>query len=114
MPIIEMRVGDQTIRYDRDRTAAAYRTLEHGFAEKCGCLFCKNFAAQRNLVYLVSFRALLDQLGIDPNKEGEAFEYGPVEVTGVSGTAALLTLTISITGLPPLARMRPRFAMGRG
>jgi len=25
-----------------------------------------------------SFRALLEQLGIDPNKEGAAFEYGPV------------------------------------
>jgi hypothetical protein len=79
MPMTEMRVGDQTILYDRDATAAAYRTLEHGFAEKCGCLFCKNFAAQRNLVYPDSFRGLLDQLGIDPNKEAEAFEYGPVE-----------------------------------
>jgi hypothetical protein len=67
MPTTDMRVGDQTIRYDRDRTAAAYRSLERGFAEKCGCLFCKNFAAQRNLVYPDSFRALLEQLGIDPN-----------------------------------------------
>jgi hypothetical protein len=79
MPMTEMQVGDQTIRYDRDRTAVAYRTLEHGFAEKCGCMFCKNFATQRNLVYPDSFRALLEQLGIDPNKEAEAFEYGPVE-----------------------------------
>ena len=75
----EMRVGDQTIRYDRDATAAVYGSLEHGFAEKCSCIFCKNFASQRNLVYPASFRALLEQLGIDPNKEGEAFEYGPVE-----------------------------------
>jgi hypothetical protein len=40
---------------------------------------CRNFAVQRNLVYPASFRALLDQLGIDPNKEGEAFECMPVE-----------------------------------
>jgi hypothetical protein len=79
MPATEARIGDQTIRYDRDATAAIYGSLEHGFAEECGCLFCKNFAAQRNLVYPASFRALLEQLGIDPNKEGEAFEYGPVE-----------------------------------
>jgi hypothetical protein len=32
-----------------------------------------------NLVYPASFRELLEQLGIDPNKEGEVFEYGPVE-----------------------------------
>ena len=75
----EMQIGDQTIRYDRDATAAVYGTLEHGFAEQCGCIFCKNFAVQRNLVYPASFRALLEQLGIDPNKEGEAFEYGPVD-----------------------------------
>ena len=65
----EMRVGDQTIRYDRDATAAVYRPLEHGFAETCECIFRKNFAAQRNLISPDSFRALLDQLGIDPNKE---------------------------------------------
>jgi len=75
----ELQVGDQTIRFDREATIVAYGSLEHGFAEKCGCLFCKNFAAQRNLVYPASFRALLEQLGIDPNKEGEVFEYGPVE-----------------------------------
>jgi len=79
MPMTEMQIGDQTVRHDRDRTAAVYGSLEHGFAEKCGCIFCRNFAAQRNLVYPSSFRALLEQLGIDPNKEGEAFEYGPVE-----------------------------------
>jgi hypothetical protein len=79
MTMTEMQVGDQTIRYDRDATAAVYGSLGHGFAELCGCIFCKNFAAQRNLVYPASFRALLEQLGVDPNKEGEAFEYGPVE-----------------------------------
>lgn len=75
----EVRIGDQTIRYDREATAAAYASLEQGLAEECDCIFCKNFAAQRNLVYPASFRALLDRLGIDPNKEGEAFEHGPVE-----------------------------------
>jgi hypothetical protein len=78
MPMTEMRIGDQTIRYDRDATAGVYGTVEHGDTERCGCIFCKNFAVQRNLVYPPSFRALLEQLGIDPNKEGEAFEYEPV------------------------------------
>jgi len=44
----ETRVGSQTIRYDRDATAAVYRTLERGSAKECGCIFCKNFAAQRD------------------------------------------------------------------
>jgi len=75
----EMQIGDQTIQFDRDATAAIYGTLEHGDAEECGCTFCKNFAGQRELVYPASFRALLEELGIDPNKEGEVFECGPVE-----------------------------------
>lgn len=77
-PMIEMQVGDQTIRYDRDATAEAYKSFDRGFAEECGCIFCKNFAAQRKLIYPDSFKALLEQLGIDLSKEGEAFECGPV------------------------------------
>lgn len=79
MPMAEMRIGDQTIVCDREATAAVYASLDGGYAEKCGCVFCRNFAAQRDVVYPASFRAVLEQLGIDPNKEGEAFEYGPVE-----------------------------------
>jgi hypothetical protein len=75
----ELRIGDQTIRHDREATAAVYRTLDRTFTQECGCVFCRNFAAQRDIVYPAAFRALLEQLGIDPNKEGEAFEYGPVE-----------------------------------
>jgi hypothetical protein len=79
MPMTEMQICDQTVRYDRDATAAVYGTLEHGGAEECGCVFCKNFTVQRDLVYPASFKALLERLGIDPHKEGEVFEYGPVE-----------------------------------
>ena len=79
MPMTEAQVGDQTIRYDRDATAAVYATLEHGDSQRCGCAFCRNFAAQRHLIYPPSFRTLLEELGIDPDKEGEAFEYGPVD-----------------------------------
>lgn len=50
-----------------------------GDAEECGCTFCENFAIQRELIYPASFRALLEQLGVDPNKEGEIFECGPVK-----------------------------------
>jgi hypothetical protein len=36
-----------------------------------------NFAAQRHSAYPETFRLLLDQLGIDSEKEGEAYECGP-------------------------------------
>ena len=38
--------------------------------------YCRNFIAQRDTLYPESFRVLLDQLGIDAEKEGEVYEYG--------------------------------------
>jgi len=70
-------IGDHIIRYDREQTRKAYSAMRGGDAERCGCSYCKNFAAQRRTVYPEHFRVLLDQLGIDPEKEGEVYEYGP-------------------------------------
>ena len=78
MPMTAAKVGDQAIRYDREATAAIYGGLKQGYAEECGCVFCRNFAAQRDLAYPASFQELLANLGIDPNKEGEAFHYAPL------------------------------------
>jgi len=75
----EMQVGDQTIRYDREATAAIYSGLKNGWAEDCGRVGCRNLLAQRDVVYPASFRELLHQLGIDPNKEAEAVADGPLQ-----------------------------------
>ena len=75
----EMQVGDQTVRYDREATSAIYASLRNGWAEDCGCVGCRNLAAQRDVIYPASFRELLHQLGIDPNREAEAFLNGPLE-----------------------------------
>jgi hypothetical protein len=77
--VTELQIGDQTIRYDSEATAAIYAARAHGYAEKCGCVFCRNFAAQRERVYPAPFRALLEQLGIDPAKEDESVAYGPLK-----------------------------------
>ncbi len=73
----QIQLGDQVIRFDRERTRQAYSTVKRGDAERCGCSYCQNFAAQRNTAYPEVFRFLLDQLGIDPEKEGEVYESGP-------------------------------------
>ena len=76
----EFRLGDQLVRYDREATVTAYAALPSGDAERCNCIYCRNFAAQRGDVYPPGFLALLDHLGIDPNKEGEVFDMaGPDE-----------------------------------
>lgn len=73
----QIESGDQIILYDPEKTRKAYSTMETGDAERCGCSYCRNFAAQRSTVYPDNFRRLLAQLGIDPEKEGEVFEYNP-------------------------------------
>jgi len=78
----EFRLGDQIIRHDRAATVAAYNAVPLGDADRCRCAHCRNFAAQRATVYPLDFRALLEQLGIDPNKEGEVYDVaGPFELS---------------------------------
>ena len=77
----ELRLGDQTARYDRHATAAAYALMPFGDADRRGCVHCRNFATQRNTLYPHEFRALLTLLGIDASKEGEVYDkVGPFDL----------------------------------
>jgi hypothetical protein len=73
----QIQAGDQLIRYDSVHTRQAYSAMKCGDAERCGCSYCLNFAAQRTTAYPKNFLLLLDQLGVDPEKEGEVYECGP-------------------------------------
>jgi hypothetical protein len=76
----ELRLGDQMARYDRDATIAAYALMPVGGADRCGCVQCRNFAAQRGTVYPNEFRDFLSRMGVDPNKEGEVYDkVGPFD-----------------------------------
>jgi hypothetical protein len=75
----ELRLGDQLIRYDHEATVAAYSAAPS--SDRCGCVHCRNFAAQRDTVFPPEFRALLTLLGIDPNKEGALYDkVGPFDL----------------------------------
>jgi hypothetical protein len=65
--------GQWKYTVDRDATIAAYAQEPQGFTKKCGCADCRNFALVRARVFPPAFFALLDQLGIDPEKEAEAY-----------------------------------------
>ncbi len=69
--------GDQIIRYDQGLTKKAYAAMQGGAADRCGCAYCLKSAAQRATVFPGAFRLLLNQLGIDPEKEGEVYGCGP-------------------------------------
>ena len=72
----ELCVGQQKILFDRDATVALYRqTITVPGADNCSCISCKNFATQRGKVFPEKFLQLLKELGVDPLKEWEAFDY---------------------------------------
>jgi len=81
----QIQAGDQTLRYDRQRTIEAYASIVHGDAEECGCSHCRNFAAQRDKAYPSGFRRLLESLGVDVEKEGEVYECGGNETVRLYG-----------------------------
>jgi len=72
----ELYVGQQKILFDREATVALYRqTIMVPGADQCSCISCKNFAAQRGTIFAETFLQFLNELGADPLKEWEAFDY---------------------------------------
>ena len=79
MPFTTVQIGDRSIEVDLERTRAAYARVERGRAERCGCLYCRNFVEARDNIYPAAFLAILESLGIAFDKEAEVYEYGPIE-----------------------------------
>jgi hypothetical protein len=72
----ELYLGQQKILFDREATVALYRqAIIVPGSDGCSCIGCKNFAAQRGKVFPAEFLQLLNELGADPLKEWEAFDY---------------------------------------
>jgi len=56
---------------DREATIELYRkTITAPGADSCDCLYCRNFAKQRQDIYPDEFKTLLVRLGADPTKSG--------------------------------------------
>jgi hypothetical protein len=65
--------GESRYTVDRAATLDAYGRVAAGGSATCSCDTCRNFAAARDRVYPRAFVSLLDALGIDPAKDGEAY-----------------------------------------
>lgn len=65
--------GEWRYGVDRDATAAAYLRAGAGWVDSCDCAACRNFRLAREQVFPPEFWALLQQLGIDPVKDGEVY-----------------------------------------
>ncbi len=66
--------GEWDYSLDRDATVAAYRAAVEGGSISCGCAGCRNFLLARATVFPPKFLELLDQLGVDPLKDGEVYQ----------------------------------------
>jgi hypothetical protein len=72
----ELDLGQQKVLFDQNATVELYRrTITIPGADRCSCIPCKNFAAQRGKVFPDEFLHFLRALGVDPLREWEAFDY---------------------------------------
>lgn len=67
------KFGEWHYTCDRPATVEAYRRASAGGSKTCQCAACRNFVAAGLVVFPAAFLDLLDSLGIDPRKDGEAY-----------------------------------------
>ena len=81
--MIEITYKRWVLRSDVAATRAAYRALEAGGPEGCGCITCRNYVPQRHQVYPPEVLTLFDQLGVDGAKEVEVYHICVLGDTGL-------------------------------
>ena len=65
--------GEWHYTFDRTATLDAYRRATAGGSRTCSCVGCRNFVAAGPGVFPPAFLKLLDDIGIDPTKDGEVY-----------------------------------------
>jgi hypothetical protein len=74
-----VELANWAIEFDKDATEAIFRRIPQGDPERCGCCYCRNFAACRQDVYPHAFRDFLASIGVDYAKESEVYECARLE-----------------------------------
>ena len=64
------------ILYERAATQAAYAQIPAGGADSCSCDPCRNWVRTRAVLFPPAFLALLDALGIPPDRDCEVYHNG--------------------------------------
>ena len=63
-----------TLTVDREATLTTYTSVANGSAADCDCSDCKNYLANREIVFPSMIKSLFNQLGIDYRKESEVWK----------------------------------------
>jgi len=71
-------IGQSEYSFDRIATEAAYAKVDRSGAEACVCDACRNYVAVRARLLPECFVSFLKSVGVDPNKEAEAYHMGRV------------------------------------
>lgn len=66
--------NEWSLTVDREATLTTYASVANGSAEDCDCLDCKNYLANRDIVFPSIVKSVLNQLGIDYRKESEVWK----------------------------------------
>ncbi len=77
-----LQIGSIRCVVEVETTRRIYARLASGDAERCGCLFCRNYAAARELMVPPPLRSALESAGIDWRKESEAVHFARVGDAG--------------------------------
>ena len=59
----KVECGSWQLELDVEATRRAYRSIQVGGPETCGCAFCRNFAAARELAYPAAVLAFYEPIG---------------------------------------------------
>jgi hypothetical protein len=95
---------------DRAATIMAYRKEERGGADTCDCNGCRNFRLARHRAFPTEFLVLLDELRIDPRKDGEVYRCARVAPgRHIYGGWFHFVGTLDETGDLPPVRFGPDF-----
>ncbi|MBD3653530.1 hypothetical protein [Kangiella sp.] len=71
-------LGNVTVTVDSEKTKEIYSLITNGSAVDCGCSYCRNFLAQAPNCFPQDVLNFFEQCGIDPIKDAEVYEMGPV------------------------------------
>ncbi|AOE50313.1 hypothetical protein [Kangiella sediminilitoris] len=63
---------------DSAKTKEIYSSIKKDSAFECGCEYCRNFMAQMPNCFPQEVISFFEQCGIDPLKDAEVYEIGPI------------------------------------
>jgi hypothetical protein len=79
---MRIEIGKFVLEVDSERTKRTYLEIQKGNAERCGCVYCRNYLAAFEQCFPDEVLKFFSNAGIDPKKDAEVYELGEI-ATGI-------------------------------